>query len=197
MTTLVSLLGSPRAPSNSSLIAQSFARSAAAEGAKVTTAPLKDLNFKGCRNLFQCKTGSAFCGQEDDLTPLLQEIHEADILLLASPIYFTDVSSLMKQAIDRFFSFFRDDYVTNPEKTRLAPGKSLVLVLTQGEPETQCSDVFERYGRAFNMLGFEDRHLLRACRLRAPDAITQHPELLEEAEHLAHRLVTARLGTSL
>lgn len=195
MTKLLCLLGSPRSPSNSTLIAQNFAESAAADEAEVTTAMLKDLNFNGCKNLFHCKNGYEICGQADDLTPLLAEIHACDILLLAAPIYFTDVSSLMKQVIDRFFSFFRDDYVTNPEKTRLAPGKSLVMVLTQGEPEKQCSDVFERYGRPFGMLGFEDRHLLRACRLRDPEAVAQHPELLEEARHLAHRLVTARLGT--
>ncbi|HMB76134.1 MAG TPA: hypothetical protein VKN76_07015, partial [Kiloniellaceae bacterium] len=99
--------------------------------------------------------------------------------------------------LDRFFSFLRDDYVTNPEKSRLPAGKSLVMILTQGEPETHCADVFERYGRAFDFLGFKDRHLLRACRLREPDAVTHYPELLAEARQLAHRLVTARLGTVL
>ena len=197
MTKVLCLLGSPRRPSNSSLIAQSFAESAAAEGATVTTAVLGELAFSGCRNLFHCKTGGLHCGLKDDLTALLDEIYGTDILLLASPIYFTDVSSQMKQAIDRFYSFFREDYVTNPEKTRLPPGKSLVMILTQGEPETRCADVFERYGRSFGYLGFEDRHLMRACRLRAADAVSQYPELLAEAGQLAHRLVTARLGTLL
>jgi len=198
MTKLLCLLGSPRRPSNSSLIAEHFAQGAAAEGAEVTVAALADLSFNGCRNLFHCKTGGTGCGQRDDLTPLLQQIYEADILLLASPIFFTDVSSQMKQAIDRFFSFFREDYVTNPtNKTRLPAGKSLVMILTQGEPEFRSGDVFERYGRSFAMLGFQDRHLMRACRLRAADAVAKHPELLAEARQLAHRLVTARLGTAL
>ena len=83
------------------------------------------------------------------------------------------------------------------KKTRLTPGKSLVMALVQGEPETRCDDVFERYGRPFGMLGFEDRHLLRGCGLREAGAIAERPELLAEAEHLAHRLVTARLGAAL
>lgn len=197
MTSVLCLCGSPRRPSNSSLIAESFAEGAAAEGAAVTTVALGELAFNGCRNLFHCKTGGTACGQNDDLTPVLQQLADTDVLVLASPIYFTDVSSQMKQAIDRFFSFLRDDYVTNPEKSRLPPGKSLVMILTQGEAETHCTDVFDRYGRAFEFLGFKDRHLIRACRLRAADAVTHYPELLIEARKLAHHLVTARLGTLL
>ena len=197
MTRLLCLLGSPRDKANSSALARHFADTAKAEGAEVEVVPLASLAFSGCQNLMRCKTGASRCGQEDAFTPVLQGIHEADILLLASPIYFTDVSGLLKQAIDRFFSFFRDDYVTNPEKSRLPPGKSLVMALVQGEPETRCADVFERYGRPFGMLGFEDRHLLRACGLREANAISGRPELLDEAAQLAHRLVTARLGTML
>ena len=197
MTKVMCLLGSPRAQATSTALAQHFAERAQQEGAEVEVVELSALNFNGCRNLFHCKTGDTHCGQQDDLAPVLQRIHEVDILLLASPIYFTDLSALLKQAIDRFFSFFRDDYVTNPEKSRLPPGKSLVMTLVQGEPETRCGDVFERYGRPFAMLGFEDRHLLRGCGLRDAGAIAERPELLSEAEHLAHRLVTARLGTAL
>ena len=43
-------------------------------------------------------------------------------------------------------------------------------------------------GRAIN---------LRGCGLREAGAIAGRPELLAEAEHLAHRLVTARLGAAL
>lgn len=197
MTKLLCLLGSPRADANSSKLAQHFATTAEAEGAEVQMVKLAELAFGGCRNLFHCKTAGERCGQSDDLSVVLDKIHEADILLLASPIYFTDVSGLLKAAIDRFFSFFRADYVTNPEKSRLPPGKSLVMALIQGEPETRCADVFGRYGRPFAMLGFKDRHLLRGCGLREAGAIAGRPELLAEAEHLAHRLVTARQGTAL
>ena len=197
MTKLLCLLGSPRADANSTALAQHFASSAEAEGAEVEMVQLAELAFSGCRNLFHCKTAGERCGQNDDLSAVLDQIHQADIVLLASPIYFTDVSGLLKAAIDRFFSFFRADYVTNPEKSRLAPGKSLVMALVQGEPETRCADVFERYGRPFGMLGFEDRHLLRGCGLREAGAIAGRPELLAEAEHLAHRLVTAWLGAAI
>ena len=189
MTEIVCLLGSPRGEGNSAELARLFCQSAQTEGASVTRFDLASLSFSGCRALFHCKTAGERCGLDDELSAALEAIRAADIVVLASPVYFTDVSSHLKACIDRWFSFFVPDYLTNPQKSRLTPGKHLVFILTQGEPEERCADIFPRYERPFAMLGFEDCHLIRACGVREPGEVRQHSTVIARAESLARQLV--------
>ena len=186
-TRIACLLGSPR-DGNSSRIARRFCERARDAGATVEIFTLADLAFSGCRNLFHCKTGGDRCGLDDDLTPVLESVRAADILVLASPVYFTDVTSFLKAAIERFFSFFVPDYATNPVKSRLAPGKTLVFVQTQSEPETAYRDLMERYAQGFRMLGYEAFHLIRAAGIREPGATAERSDVWARVDEVAATL---------
>ena len=127
----VCLLGSPRRGGNSDRLAEHFLRHANDLGAPVETFALSELQYSGCQNLFRCKTDLDHCGLQDDLTPVLSAISRAEVLVLASPVYFTSVSSQLKLAMDRFFSFFVPDYPNAKNKSRLSAGRHVVLLQTQ------------------------------------------------------------------
>ena len=110
-------MGSPRADGNSSVLANSFCSAAEKSGAIIKKYQLSELNYQGCKNLFACKTVSDRCGQTDDLTEVLEAIRESDIVLLSSPIYFTDVTGQLKMCLDRWFSFFVPDYANGRRGT--------------------------------------------------------------------------------
>ena len=168
----VILRGSPRRGGNSDALADMFRSRAEALGAVVTDVPLAELQYNGCINLFHCKTGGETSGQVDDLTPVLDDISRADVLVLASPVYFTSLSGQLKLAIDRFFSFFVPDYTTNPEKSRLGSGRHLVFLQSQGEPEERYGDLMQSFETSFTGLGFDRQHLVRACGVRARGDVT-------------------------
>jgi multimeric flavodoxin WrbA len=64
---------------------------------------LKDANFKTCIGCFQCiQKGSEFCPLEDDKVMILDEMLCSDGVILATPAYNYNVSSIMKNFIDRF-----------------------------------------------------------------------------------------------
>jgi multimeric flavodoxin WrbA len=90
---VVSLLGSPRERANSSMIAEHFCTTAQKLGAEVRTFALNDLNFRGCQGCMACKTKLDRCALEDDLTEVLEAVRETDVLVLATPIYYWDVTS--------------------------------------------------------------------------------------------------------
>lgn len=184
----VCLLGSPRRGGNSDVLAARFCDRAAANGATVDTVALSDLTFHGCRNLFHCKNDLTHCGQLDDLTSVLEQVANAQILVLASPVYFTNVSGVMKQAIDRFFSFFVPDYTTARQKSRLGTGRTLVFVQTQGEPEGRYADLMDSYQASFDGLGFTERHLIRAWGVREPGEVAQHAQFLERCDSVAEKI---------
>lgn len=186
---IVNLLGSPRKRANSSMIAECFCTTAQKLGAEVQTFALNDLHFRGCQACMACKTKLEKCALKDDLAEVLNAIQESDVLVMASPVYFGDVSSQLKAAIDRFYSFLKPDYPTNPNPVRLSPGKKLVFALAQGDPDEQnFADIFSRYDYFFKWYGFKESHVIRACGVREAGDVEARQDVLALAEDVARKV---------
>ncbi|HEX9022985.1 MAG TPA: flavodoxin family protein [Geobacteraceae bacterium] len=187
---IVFLLGSPRPEGNSSTIAGRLEATAAALGARTRMFKLNRLNYRGCQGCYACKKKLDRCILEDDLTEVLAQVAEADAVVLATPVYYGDVSGQLKCFIDRTFSYLVPDYITNPSPSRLAPGKKLVFIITQGQPdEALFSDIFPRYTNFMKWYGFAETRLIRACGI-GPASIDRVPEkYLLQADEVARTLV--------
>lgn len=186
---IVALFGSPRPKGNSATVANRFCDTAQALGAKIKTYALNKLEYRGCQGCMTCKTKLDRCVLKDDLANVLDDIREADILLLASPVYYGDISSQLKAFIDRTYSYLVPDYHSAPNPCRLLPGKQLIFVLTQGNPdESRFNDIFSRYDFFFKWYGFSGSHLIRACGVREAGEAAGRSEVMDLAEDLAQRL---------
>jgi multimeric flavodoxin WrbA len=93
---IVSVLGSPRENANSSTIANRFCTTAEQFGAEVKTLVLNNLEYHGCQGCMACKKKLDRCALEDDLTEVLDAVRETDVLVLASRVYYRDVSGQLK-----------------------------------------------------------------------------------------------------
>ncbi len=186
---IVSLLGSPRAKGNSATIANRITETAAKLGAETVTYELNRLAYQGCQGCYACKNGLDECVLEDDLAEVLTAVREADAVVLASGVYFGDITAQLKGFIDRCFSYFKPDFLTNPEPSRLKP-KKLVFVITQGNPdEALFADIFPRNDLFLKWLGFSDTSLIRVCGI-GPATVDGVPEkALRQAEEAARALV--------
>ena len=186
----VCLLGSPRTKGNSATLAFRFTQTAQDLGAEVQTFSLNDLNFRGCQACFACKQGEEHCVLADELQHVLEAIHACDCLVLASPIYFGDVSSQTKAFIDRSFSFLRPDFKTSSQPGRLSGDKHLVFILTQGQPDEEFfKDVYPKYSQFMQWEGFAHTHLIRGCGLMAPEDAAGNEGLLRQAENTARKIL--------
>ncbi len=189
---IICLLGSPRPKGNSATVAKHFCETAEKLGSQVQTFTLNKLNFRGCQGCMTCKTKLDKCVLEDDLTQVLDAIHEADVLVMATPTYFAEISSQLKTFMDRTYSFLAPDYLSNPKPSRLSPGKKLVIIQTQGQPdETIFGDIYQRYEGIFKWYGFGDTHLIRACGVGQVDDPSSQEEAIKLAEETAEKLVSA------
>ncbi|HSR11118.1 MAG TPA: flavodoxin family protein, partial [Thermodesulfobacteriota bacterium] len=113
--------------------------------------------------------------------------------VLASPVYMWDVTGLVRNFIERSYSFFVPDFITNPNPSRLKPGKKLVFVQTQGQPsEKMFADLFSRIEPLFKRFGYADNYCLRACGVRAPGQVDSL-EVMKEAEETAKKIMGAVL----
>lgn len=186
---IVTLLGSPRSTGNSSTIAKHLAEAALKLGARSSIYELNRLSYRGCQGCYACKKSLDCCGLKDDLTEVLAAVQEADALVLASPVYYGDLTAQLKGFVDRSFSYLKPDYLTNPEPSRLGP-KKLVFILTQGHPdEALFADIFPRYETFLKWMGFTEIRLIRACGL-GPSSVDRVPEAaLRQAEDAARGLM--------
>lgn len=190
MKKIVCVLGSPRKGGNTEVIAKKILETAEGLGASSQIFRLYDMNFKGCVACLACKKTTDFCVLQDDLTPLLQALREADGLIIACPVYFGDLTGVTKTFVDRLYWCLGPDYLTDHHTPRLAPGKKCVFILSQGSPDGQAfGDVFARYERFFSppWFGYET-HLIRGIGLRMPGEAAQDDSLMQQAVELGKRL---------
>lgn len=94
------LSGSPRKNGNSDILCDSFAAGATDGGHKVEKIRVAEKNIGCCRGCYACKDSGA-CVIKDDMAEILQKIIDADVLVLASPVYFYSIDAQLKALIDR------------------------------------------------------------------------------------------------
>jgi multimeric flavodoxin WrbA len=193
---IVCLLGSPRPNGNSAAIARCLTEEAGKLGANVNIHALNRLKFRGCQACMACKGKLDHCALDDDLSPVLEEIRAADILVLATPVYFADVSSQMKMFIDRIYAFYVTDFLTNPKPSRLTPGKRLIFIQTQAQPEENMfNDIYPKYEFFFQVLGFKNNRLIRASGVNGSDDATKREDIMGLAKKIAREVVSGDCGS--
>lgn len=95
--------GSPREGGNSDTLCDEFQRGCQEAGHQVRKVSLQNRKIQFCTACYACKkTGS--CIQKDDAVEILQQMTEADVIVLATPVYFYSMAGQVKTLIDRCLS---------------------------------------------------------------------------------------------
>ncbi len=187
------LLGSPRENGNSSTVAKRFCEEARNCKADVITFSLSKLRYRGCIACMACKTGSDDCVLQDDLAAVLDAVRKADVLVMATPVYYGDVSSQLKGFIDRTFCYLTPEFHNSDKKSRLAPGKRMLFIQSQGHPDEKLfSDIYPRYEHFFSWYGYESNRLIRVCDTHEPGDASTRPGLMRLAEQTARDFVQGK-----
>jgi multimeric flavodoxin WrbA len=86
------------------------------EGTQLDMVLLGKKNIKRCAGCFTCyvKTPGK-CVHEDDMPGLVERVRNADVLLLATPIYLDSMTSLAKTFIDRLVVFLDPHFTTDDQ----------------------------------------------------------------------------------
>lgn len=98
-----------RGLSNSHTLAEAFARGAKESGNDVELITLHHKEIKFCIGCLSCvKTGK--CVIADDAPEITAKIHDADVVVFATPIYYYEMSGQMKTLLDRANPLYGRDY---------------------------------------------------------------------------------------
>ena len=142
--------GGPRKTFNTASMLQKFAEGAKSVSSEieVKTVRLYDLDYKGCMSCMACKLKgktSNVCKFKDALTPVLEEIAQADGLVLGSPNYFSEISAQMRAFLERLvfpWLSYNDYSLTAPKRMPVVLTLTMNATTAQYE-NTNCWGVME------------------------------------------------------
>lgn len=148
MKKIIAINGSPRKNWNTAILLQSALEGAKANGAETELINLYDYEFKGCVSCLVCKrkdsTANGLCAYKDALTTILEKCKAADAVILGSPIYFGDVTGMMRSFLERFLFpslCYQVDSTTGALKT-LATKKPIGFIYTMNATKDWCDTAY-------------------------------------------------------
>ena len=157
MKKIIGINGSPRMNWNSAKMLDSALKGASDAGYETKRIDLYRLSYTGCRSCFACKRlgspGFGRCAVNDDLKPVLDEILEADGLIISSPIYFGSTPGMVRSFCERLWfpshTYSRDDTVAYDRHLKIA------LIYTMNVPRQEFYDDFiaSEKGKFSSMVG--------------------------------------------
>jgi len=100
------LTGSPRNGGNSDLMADAFIKGAQAAGHEVVKIKTDEKNVRGCKACYTCYSKGGACSQNDDFNEIAPHLENADVVVMATPLYWYTFPAQLKAVIDKMFSLF-------------------------------------------------------------------------------------------
>ena len=172
---IVILNGSPRPNGNTAALIEQFTKGAEQNGNQVVRFDLQRMNIHGC--LGCCKGGknpSAPCVQNDDMNKIYPHYVDADLIVLASPMYYWGISGQLKTAFDRLFAVAE----CNPGYAN--PRKDCALIMAaEGNSPDNWKPVLDYYRALLDFLQWKDRGQILAGGVFEAGAVAGQPVLQE------------------
>ena len=148
MKKMVIIDGGPRKTFNTAAMLGKIAEGArsVSDEIEVKTVRLYDIDYKGCMSCMACKLKgkvSNVCKFRDALTPILEEVAQADGLVLGSPIYFSEVTAQLRAFLERLiFAWlsYNDYSLTAPKQM------PVLLTYTMNANEEQAKMIYQMMG---------------------------------------------------
>lgn len=181
MKKVLILTASPNADGNTNTMATAFEEAARRKGAAVTRFDMNNVDGSGCRACMACRTRSEWCVLKDGVGEVLNAFREADVLVMASPVWWLDLPVSMRRFVERWHGLVDASFAS-----RLPAGKTAVLLLSQGAGEESFQDLPARYGEMLDWLGVKTFHTVRHC--SSEERPVRETGLPDEAAKLAQKL---------
>ena len=105
---------SPRKGGNSDTLCDQFKKGAEERGNYAEKIRLAELNIDYCSACYACKK-TGYCVKNDDMKLVVEKLRKADVIVLATPVYFYTMSAQLKTMIDRTLGGAQQSGLENKE----------------------------------------------------------------------------------
>ncbi len=140
---------------------------------------LRDLNINQCRGCLGCYK-SGHCLQSDDMSALFQKIILSDLLIMGSPLYYGNVSGLIKKFIDRTLPAY---------KSALLKNKKIISIMVGGGDEAVTEKFHKEAIKGF--IKYNKLNLIATYNFKAYEAsdLKEDPKAVLEINKIIEKIV--------
>ncbi|MCQ2078874.1 MAG: flavodoxin family protein [archaeon] len=151
MSKIVAVMGSPNSFGNTAGVVDAVLDGAMGLSTNIIKLyHLGKLNYvHGCTHCLRCCEAKK-CVQVDDLGPVLLDIHSADVVIFATPMYFNMPTAQFKMVFDRMYA----DMSVDRSVSKLA-GKKAIIAVTCGQNDENAFHMVDLLSKAIEAFGFE------------------------------------------
>jgi multimeric flavodoxin WrbA/protein-tyrosine-phosphatase len=181
--------GSPRKKGNTSFLLTSFMQAAEKLGAQTRIIEVTRKNIIPCKEYVVCER-KGYCPIDDDVkTEIYPLIRQAEVVVLASPIFFFNMTAQLKAVVDRCQLFWARKYklkLADPAK-KTKRGFLLAVGASKGKSLFEGLQLTAKYFFDAIDAGFEGSLTYRE--IEGPKDMAKHPQVLADIESAAADLI--------
>jgi arsenate reductase len=186
--------GSPRKKGNTAFLLSAFMQALEKLGAQTRIIEVAQKNIIPCKEYVVCEK-QGFCPIDDDIkTEIYPLIRQAEVVVLASPIFFYNMTAQLKAVVDRCQTFWARKYklkLSDPAK-KTKRGFFLSVGATRGKNLFEGLQLTAQY--FFDAIDARFEGSLTYRNIEGPKDMAKHPKVLEDVEKAAAALIKPLLG---
>ena len=186
---VVGLQGSPRKKGNTNYLLSLFLEEAARLGARTRTVEVPQMNILPCKELMVCEK-KGYCPIDDDMkTEVYSLLWEAEVIVVASPIFFYNVTSQLKALIDRCQAMWARKYclkLSDPARG-YRRGVLLAAAATKGKNLFEGMQLTIKY--FFDAIGARFENSLTYRQIEGPKDMRSHPTVHSDVRQAAESVL--------
>jgi len=190
---VLGLQGSPRIKGNSSVLLSGFLDEAARLGARTELVNVAKKKITPCQECGTCEK-KGFCPIDDEMQELYPLLRQAELIVMATPIFFYGPTAQMKAVIDRSQALWSRKYALGLEDPgrKWRQGYLLAVGATRGKNLFEGTILTAKY--FFDAVGAQFEGSLEYRKIEHLGDIQTHPTALQDAAQKARELITPRLN---
>ena len=179
---ILGIAGSPRKEGNSTSLLKMSLKGAEEREHNSEILYASDQAVQPCLGCNGCKSDPT-CVVRDDMIHVYRKLEAADILVIATPIYFYSMSGWLKAIVDRMWALLEGENMNYV--SRLSPGRKLYVITAQEESNpADGQSVVDIIARGLKWLGYKLEGSLVAVNVYNAKDYLQQPELHKRAFNL-------------
>jgi multimeric flavodoxin WrbA/protein-tyrosine-phosphatase len=186
---VLGIQGSPRKKGNTSYLLERFLEEAHSRGCRTTTIDVDSKRILPCKELVVCEK-KGICPLRDDMhDEIYTLLRQADVVVMATPIFFYNVPAQLKALIDRSQTLWARKYRLSLIDPKRAWRRGFLLALgaTRGKNLFEGVQLTTKY--FFDAIGASHEGSLTYWKIEKPGDMAAHPGLADDIRGAVSRLI--------
>ncbi len=187
---VLGIYGSPRKDGNTDQLLDRTLEGARSAGAETDAVYARRLKMSGCLECGGCDD-TGVCVVQDDMTAVYPRLEEAEVIFLASPIFFYGLTAQVKCVVDRSQALWSKRKLAKPFEAwkdhESGRGYLIAVGATRGKNLFECVQLEAKYFFDALDMSYDGGIFFRS--LEEKNAVRENPDTLQEAFNLGIRAV--------